>query len=75
MEPPPEAMFIEAVERVVTANRRFVPPHGTGASLYVRPLLIGSGGEVGVKPASEYTLLIFVTPVGPYFKTGFKRWT
>jgi branched-chain amino acid aminotransferase len=72
MEPPPEAMFIEAVERVVTANRRFVPPHGTGASLYVRPLLIGSGGEVGVKPASEYTLLIFVTPVGPYFKTGFK---
>jgi len=54
------------------ANRRFVPPHGTGAALYIRPLLIGTGAEVGVKPASEYMLLIFVTPVGPYFKTGFK---
>ncbi|HRX85048.1 MAG TPA: branched-chain amino acid aminotransferase [Phycisphaerae bacterium] len=72
MEPPPEELFIEAVERVVDANRRFVPPHGTGAALYIRPLLIGTGAEVGVKPASEYMLLIFVTPVGPYFKTGFK---
>lgn len=72
MEPPPEEVFIEAVERAVDANRRFVPPYGTGASLYIRPLLIGTGGEVGVKPASEYTLLVFVSPVGPYFKTGFK---
>lgn len=72
MEPPPAELFIEAVERVVDANRRFVPPHGTGATLYVRPLLIGSGAEVGVKPAREYTFLVFVTPVGPYFKTGFK---
>lgn len=72
MEPPPEEMFIEAVFRVINANRRFVPPYGTGAALYVRPLTIGSGPEVGVKPASEYLFLVFVTPVGPYFKTGFK---
>jgi len=72
MEPPSESMFIEAVDRVVDANRRFVPPFGTGASLYIRPLLIGTGAEVGVKPASEFTFLILVTPVGPYFKSGFK---
>ena len=72
MEPPGEERFIEAVYRVVDANRRFVPPYGTGASLYVRPLVIGSGPQVGVKPATEYTFLIFVTPVGPYFKSGFK---
>lgn len=72
MEPPPEDLFIDAVMRVVHANRRFVPPHGTGAALYIRPLLFGSGARVGVKPADEYTFLIFVTPVGPYFKTGFK---
>jgi len=72
MQAPSEEMFIEAVMKVVDANRRFVPPPGTGAALYVRPLLIGSGPQVGVKPAEEYTFLIFVTPVGPYFKTGFK---
>lgn len=68
----PEEMFIEAVEKVVRLNRKFVPPHGTGASLYIRPLLIGSGPEVGVRPAREYTFLVFVMPVGPYFKSGFK---
>jgi branched-chain amino acid aminotransferase len=72
MAPPTEEMFIDAVRRVVDANRRFVPPYGTGASLYIRPLLLGSGAEVGVKPANEYLFLVFVTPVGPYFKTGFK---
>ncbi len=72
MEPVPEEMFIEAVFRVVNANRRFIPPHGTGASLYVRPLLLGTGAQVGVKPSSEYLFIVFVTPVGPYFKTGFK---
>jgi branched-chain amino acid aminotransferase len=72
MEPPSEEMFCEAVMRVVNANRRFIPPYGTGAALYVRPLMIGSGPQIGVKPATEYTLLILVTPVGPYFKTGFK---
>lgn len=72
MEPPPEEMFIEAVYRVVNANRQFIPPHGKGASLYVRPLLLGTGPRVGVRPADQYMFLVFVTPVGPYFKTGFK---
>jgi branched-chain amino acid aminotransferase len=65
-------LFIEAVNKVVDANRRFVPPYGTGASLYIRPFVIGTGVQVGVKPADEYEFIIFVTPVGPYFKTGFK---
>jgi len=72
MEPVPEEMFIEAVYRVVNANLKFVPPHGTGASLYVRPLVLGTGPQVGVKPAGEYLFMVLVTPVGPYFKTGFK---
>ena len=72
MEPPPEELFIDACFRAINANRKYVPPYGTGASLYIRPLTIGSGAEVGVKPASEYLFLVFVTPVGPYFKTGFK---
>lgn len=72
MQPVPEAMFIEAVHRVINANRRFVPPYGTGASLYIRPLVIGTGPQVGVKPATEYMFMVLVTPVGPYFKTGFK---
>ncbi|MBU0638297.1 MAG: branched-chain amino acid aminotransferase [Planctomycetes bacterium] len=72
MQPVSEEMFIEAVLRVVNENRRYIPPHGTGASLYIRPLVIGTGPQVGVKPAEEYMFLVFVTPVGPYFKTGFK---
>lgn len=68
----PEDLFIDAVYRVVKANRRFVPPYGSGAALYVRPLVIGVGPQIGVKPATEYMFLILVTPVGPYFKTGFK---
>ena len=72
MAPIPEEMFLDAVNRVINANRRFVPPYGTGAALYLRPLVFGSGPQVGVKPAEEYTFVIFVTPVGPYFKTGFK---
>jgi len=72
MEPPPEEMFIDGCFRAINANRKYVPPRGTGAALYVRPLTIGIGAEVGVKPASEYMFLVFVTPVGPYFKTGFK---
>ncbi len=72
MQPPPEEMFLEAVNRVVNANRRFVPPYGTGASLYIRPLVIGTGPQIGVQPAEEYMFLVFVTPVGPYFREGFK---
>lgn len=59
------------VRQVVRANERFVPPYGTGASLYIRPVLFGTGPQVGVKPASEYLLIVFVTPVGPYYKEGF----
>jgi branched-chain amino acid aminotransferase len=72
MAPVPEDLFVEAVFRAINANRRFVPPYGTDASLYVRPVIIGSGPQVGVKPSEEYMLIVFVTPVGPYFKTGFK---
>lgn len=72
MQAPPAEMFTEAVIKVVNANRKYVPPYGSGASLYVRPLVIGSGPQVGVKPAEEYMFIVLVTPVGPYFKTGFK---
>jgi len=68
----PVELFMEAVEKVVMLNKRFIPPYGSGASLYIRPLLIGTGPEVGVRPAKEYTFLVFVMPVGPYFKAGFK---
>ena len=65
-------MFEEMVLLAVKKNERFVPPYESGAALYIRPLLIGTSAQVGVKPAKEYTFLIFVTPVGPYFKEGFK---
>lgn len=68
----PVTLFMEAVEKVVMLNKKYIPPYGTGASLYIRPLLIGTGPEVGVRPAREYTFLVFVMPVGPYFKRGFK---
>ncbi len=68
----PQSLFQEAVEKVVMLNERFVPPHGTGASLYIRPLLIGTGPQVGVRPADEFLFMVFVMPVGPYFKEGFK---
>lgn len=67
----PEELFKEAIVKAVMFNKHFVPPHGTGAALYIRPLLIGTGAEVGVKPANEYVFMVFVTPVGPYFKEGF----
>ncbi|MDD2240676.1 MAG: branched-chain amino acid aminotransferase [Kiritimatiellae bacterium] len=66
----PEAMFVDACKRVVKANLDYVPPYGTGGSLYVRPLLIGSGAQIGVAPADEYTFIVLVTPVGPYYKGG-----
>ena len=67
----PTERFKEAVIEAVKLNERFIPPYESGASLYIRPLLIGTGAQVGVKPANEYLFLIFVTPVGPYFKGGF----
>ena len=68
----PVELFKEAVIKAVQLNERFIPPYGTGATLYVRPLLIGTGPEVGVRPSKEYMFMIFVTPVGPYFAEGFK---
>lgn len=72
MVAPPEELFKEAIFTAIQLNERFIPPYGYGASLYVRPLLVGSGAEVGVKPAKEYLFMVFVTPVGAYFKEGFK---
>jgi branched-chain amino acid aminotransferase len=71
MQAPPVDVFVGAVHRVVKANKRFIPPYGSGAALYVRPLLLGSGPRIGVRPADEYLFLVLVTPVGPYFKQGF----
>lgn len=68
----PEELFLEATKKVIAANARFVPPYGTGASLYIRPLIIGTGPKVGLGPSEEYTFIIFVNPVGPYYKGGFK---
>ncbi|HZJ80288.1 MAG TPA: branched-chain amino acid aminotransferase [Dysgonamonadaceae bacterium] len=68
----PVELFEECIIKVVKANERFVPPYESGASLYIRPLLFGTSAQVGVSPATEYTFLVFVTPVGPYFKEGFK---
>lgn len=68
----PLELFEEMVLLVVKKNEHFVPPYESGASLYIRPILIGTSAQVGVKPAREYTFVIFVTPVGPYFKEGFK---
>lgn len=68
----PLEVFKEAVLKVVKLNERFVPPYESGASLYIRPVLFGTGAQVGVKPATEYMFIVFVTPVGPYFKGGFQ---
>ena len=67
--------FVEAVKKVVEANREWVPPYGSGASLYLRPYMFGSNAVIGVKPATEYQFRIFATPVGPYFKGGVKPLT
>jgi branched-chain amino acid aminotransferase len=67
----PVDKFKEAILKVVKLNERFVPPYGSGASLYIRPVLFGTTAQVGVHAATEYTFIVFVTPVGPYFKGGF----
>ena len=72
MPPFPEERFIKAVEEVVAANKDWVPPFGSGATLYIRPVMFATGNVIGVKPADEYQFRIFVTPVGPYFKGGAK---
>ncbi len=70
MPEPPVELFMEAVKKAVSLNIDYVPPFGSGATLYVRPVLFGVGATVGVKPAEEYMLVVFVTPVGSYFKGG-----
>ena len=68
----PEDRFIRAVEQVVAANADYVPPYGSGATLYIRPYMFGTNPVIGVKPADEYQFRVFATPVGPYFKGGAK---
>ena len=68
----PEEKFIETIKKVVKANIDFVPPYGTGATLYIRPYMFGTNPVIGVKPANDYQFRVFTTPVGPYFKGGAK---
>ena len=72
MPPFPEDKFVDTVKQVIEANSAWVPPYGSGATLYVRPLMFATGNVIGVKPADAYQFRIFVTPVGPYFKGGCK---
>ena len=67
----PTELFVEMVKKVVRLNQAYIPPYESGATLYIRPLLIGTSAQVGVRPSEEYCFLIFVSPVGPYFKGGF----
>ena len=71
----PKERFVEAVLQTVKANAAYVPPYGTGATLYIRPYLFGTNPVIGVKPADEYQFRVFCTPVGPYFKGGVKPLT
>ena len=71
----PEDKFVEAIGETVRANEDWVPPYGSGASLYIRPYMFGSNPVIGVKPADEYQFRVFTTPVGPYFKGGAKPLT
>lgn len=75
MPPFPTERFLDAVTQTVKANAAFVPPYGSGASLYIRPYLFGTNPVIGVKPADEYQFRVFTTPVGPYFKGGVKPLT
>ena len=72
MAPFPKEKFMEAAVKAVKLNEEYIPPYDSGASLYIRPVLFGSGAKVGVQPATEYMFILFVTPVGPYFKGGFQ---
>lgn len=71
----PEEKFVEAIKETIKANAEYVPPYGSGATLYVRPYMFGSSSVIGVKPADEYQFRVFTTPVGPYFKGGVKPLT
>lgn len=67
----PTELYVEMVEKAVRLNQEYIPTYESGATLYIRPLMVGTSAQVGVHPASEYLFLVFVTPVGPYFKGGF----
>ena len=69
----PEDRFVDAIKQVVAANAAYVPPYGSGATLYVRPYMFGSSPVIGVKPAEEYQFRVFATPVGPYLKAALSR--
>jgi len=71
MVPPPRELFLEAITLLIQRNRDYVPPYGTGASLYVRPFLIGSSPHIGVHPSEDYAFIMLATPMGPYYKNGF----
>lgn len=71
----PEERFLDAIDQVVKANADYVPPYGSGATMYIRPYMFGSNPVIGVKPADEYQFRVFATPVGPYFKGGAKPLT
>lgn len=75
MPPFPKERFLEAIDQVVAANAQWVPPYGSGATLYIRPYMFASSPVIGVKPAEEYQFRVFATPVGPYFKGGAKPLT
>ena len=68
----PEELFIDAIKRVINENREYVPPYGTKGSLYIRPLLIGTGAQIGVAPSDQYEFIVMVMPVGEYYKGGIK---
>lgn len=71
MEPPPVELFVEACRKAVEQNRDYVPPYGTGASLYIRPFLVGTSPHIGVHASEEYALMVLVSPMGPYYRDGF----
>jgi len=71
MDPVPEELFLEACKQVVRLNRDWLPPYGTGASMYLRPILFGTSPRVGIAPSDDYTFLVLGMPVGPYYKEGF----
>lgn len=71
MQPPPTELFVEACRQAVLKNLDYVPPYGHGASMYVRPLLLGTSPHIGVHPSEDYSLIVLVSPMGPYYKDGF----
>ncbi len=72
MQPPTEEIFFDALNKIVKKNKKYIPPYGTNATLYVRPILLGISPHIGLKASEDYVFMLMATPVGPYFKGGFK---